>query len=262
MAEKQIPQEVLAVLSASTCEGNRLLLPRTLPRPLYAQTAKVLEALGGRWNRRAGAHLFADDAAEAMEQALLTGSYARTKQDFGQFDTPAALAEEVVKLADIQRGMMVLEPSAGKGNLIAAILKVTASGALVFGHEIDQKRHEACRMRHFNAFGAGGLALGDFLAREPNPVFERVVMNPPFAKRQDIAHVMHALRFLTPGGRLVAIMSAAVRFRMDAETRDFRHMVLGSPGCSMLPLPDGAFRESGTDVKTVAVVITNGGDHA
>ena len=35
--------------------------------------------------------------------------------------------------------------------------------------------------------------------------FDRIVMNPPFANADDIKHIMHALKMLKPGGRLVAI---------------------------------------------------------
>ncbi len=34
-------------------------------------------------------------------------------------------------------------------------------------------------------------------------------MNPPFSRQQDIRHVMHAAKFLKPGGRLVAVMGAS-----------------------------------------------------
>ena len=35
--------------------------------------------------------------------------------------------------------------------------------------------------------------------------FDRIVMNPPFTNGDDIKHIMHALKMLKPGGRLVAI---------------------------------------------------------
>ncbi len=36
-------------------------------------------------------------------------------------------------------------------------------------------------------------------------------MNPPFANGQDIKHITHALRYLSPGGRLVAICANGPR---------------------------------------------------
>jgi hypothetical protein len=36
-------------------------------------------------------------------------------------------------------------------------------------------------------------------------------MNPPFANADDIKHIMHALKMLKPGGRLVAICANGPR---------------------------------------------------
>lgn len=80
-------------------------------------------------------------------------------------------------------------------------------------------------------------------------------MNPPFdKKRSDIHHVVHALKFLKPGGRLVAIMPSGVAFRDDVLTRDFRGIV-EQRGGSIENLPDASFKQSGTTVNTVLVVI-------
>ena len=52
----------------------------------------------------------------------------------------------------------------------------------------------------------------DFMEMKPNGIrFERVVMNHPFTKNQDSAHVEHALRFLKPGERIAAIMAGNTR---------------------------------------------------
>ena len=41
------------------------------------------------------------------------------------------------------------------------------------------------------------------------PVYDTIVMNPPFEKFQDIDHVRHAFDLLKPGGRVVAISASA-----------------------------------------------------
>ena len=88
----------------------------------------------------------------------------------------------------------------------------------------------------------------------PKGLFDRIVMNPPFADQQDIRHVMHAATFLKPGGRLVAIMSAGVAFRDDRLSRAFRAL-LGERGGAIESLPEGAFQASGTGVRAVLVTI-------
>ena len=84
--------------------------------------------------------------------------------------------------------------------------------------------------------------------------YDRVIMNPPFADKADIAHVRHALGFLRPGGVLVAVMANGVTFREDRATADFREVV-SETGGQFAPLPEDAFKESGTGVLTVLVTI-------
>lgn len=244
----RIEQNILEVLERSSIEGAILRLPPSqLDRNTYTAVNKVIEAAGGKWDRKAKAHVFKGEAADTIDPILLTGEYTLTKQDFGQFDTPEDLAHHVVKMANIVPGMSVLEPSAGIGNLVDAIER---AGGCVSAHEIDAKRLHACKDR---CILAGGIRLTDFLTAKPEPVFDRVVMNPPFAKQADIKHVMHAAKgFLKPGGRLVSIMSASVTFRTDSRTEDFRQFI-NDLGATHEKLPDGSFKESGTMVNAVIV---------
>jgi predicted RNA methylase len=241
----QIAQEVLKVLDAATIEGALLTLNGNLDRKLYVETNKVIEAAGGKWNKKAKAHVFDCDAIDAIEPIILTGEYRIAKQDFGQFDTPEALAEQVVDMADVQAGMAVLEPSAGIGRIASAVRQV---GAFVTCWEIDAKRLGKLEPI------AHSLNAGDFLASTPTETFDRVVMNPPFAKQADIRHVLHAYRFLIPGGRLVAIMSNSVMFRDNKLTTEFRDFVTAHGG-TMKALPEGSFKSSGTGVNTCIVTI-------
>lgn len=250
---KQIDSAALNVLANSTCSGNALRLPPgQLDRKLYEAVNAVLTALGGKWNRKAQAHLFESDPAELVEEAVLTGAYSRTKQDFGLFETPEALVRQVLDAADLELGMAVLEPSAGPGRLAVEIAR-SWKPRLLTCFEIQPVISE--RLRANLLFADQETLLlecQDFLSATPKPMFDRVVMNPPFAKRADIHHIRHAFRFLNPGGRLVSIASASVRFRDDALARDFRAFVADNDG-EIEALPDGAFKESGTLVNTVLV---------
>ena len=50
---------------------------------------------------------------------------------------------------------------------------------------------------------------GDFLEHATEVgSFDRILMNPPFSKAQDIGHITRAADMLNPGGRLVAICAA------------------------------------------------------
>lgn len=256
----KISNEVLAVLGNCTFKDNLLYLPPgQLDRALYTAVNAVLAANGGKWNRAAKAHVFDEPAESAIEQALLTGEFHRVKQDLGQFDTPAALADRVCQLADLKAGQLIYEPSAGIGNLVAAAIRAIGTGAGIFANEIDPKRHAQCVSTNYRAFGGGGISMKDFLtidtvqAGKDNLLFDRVIMNPPFANQADIDHVQHALQMLKPGGRLVAIMSASVKFRTNRKTTEFRQLIDGISQWEAVP--EKAFAESGTNVNAVIAAI-------
>lgn len=243
----KVPANVLEVLDRAETDGPRLILTGTLDRKLYVATAKVLEAAGGKWNRKAQAHLFDGDAADAMEQVILTGEVISAKQEFGYFPTPAPIVQQLIQLADIQPGMEVLEPSAGRGAIAGPIAKL---GCHVDCIELQRDNalaiSDACIGRD--------LAVADFLTIDPSPDYDRVVMNPPFAKQADVRHVMHAHQFVKAGGLLVAVMSNGVTFRNTPLTREFRAL-MDREGGRLIPLPEGSFIESGTGVNTVIAVI-------
>lgn len=69
----------------------------------------------------------------------------------------------------------------------------------------------------------------------------------------DIDYVLHAYKFLKPGGRLVSIMSSSVTFRENRKTVEFRELLnaCGTFGHN----PEGSFKESGTMVNTIIVVM-------
>jgi len=242
----RVSNDVLAVLTEAEVEGNALKLVGNLDRGLYERTNKVLEAAGGKWNRKAKAHLFDGPADEAIDQIVLSGEVT-IPQDFGFFPTPADIVERVLDLADIKPGMQVLEPSAGHGAIAAA--------AAERGAHVDMCELLPANVQKLESLGLGGtLHHADFLALDPHPAYDAICMNPPFAKQADIKHVMHAHRFLKPGGKLVSVMAAGVMFRSDRLTATFKEFV-DQQGGSFEELPEGAFKTSGTMVRTVIATI-------
>lgn len=245
----RVSDDVMLILANCRTESDKLFLPGQLERKTYESVNKVLEAAGWKWSRRDKAHLATEgDAAAAIDQVLLTGEVTRP-QDFGFFQTPDFVAGLLTEEADVSPGHRVLEPSAGRGALVRKVAEVAE---VVDCYEI-QPKHVAYLRAAF-----GGLPVlveeADFLAVSPNPIYDRVLMNPPFAKRQDVAHVLHALKFLREGGVLAAVMSAGARFRQDRLAQEFRGLV-DAGGGYIEDLPEGAFSESGTNVRTVMAVV-------
>lgn len=177
-------------------------------------------------------------------------------KNFGFFPTPHPIAEWVIERAQLYRPdgeprLAVLEPSAGTGNLARLCLAKEANVDCV---EIQPGLADALR-----AAGAyRNVRAMDFLDLPPAPVYDRVVMNPPFDRDRDIDHVVHAMKFLKPDGRLVAIMSAGVEYRETRKAIAFREMAARMNG-SFEDLPAGAFSSVGTNVNTVMLTINADG---
>lgn len=248
----KIDTAVLDILSNATTEGKALKLNGALDRKLYVATNKVIELAGGKWNRKTQSHLFEGDASEIMDQIILTGTIVNKKQELGYFPTPSKVVSRLLELASIEQGMLVLEPSSGQGSIAVEIAKKT----IVHCFEIDLDNSNKLASNLLKTAPEYSVETKDFLTVEPHKanfrgdLYDRVVMNPPFAKNLAPRHILHALKFLNPGGRLVSVMPSSVTFRSDALNQEVRSKAL-----SIEDLPDGSFTESGTNVNTVIVVI-------
>lgn len=253
MSVRPISEQALGVLSTAAVEGCIVKITAgQLPRALYIEVNKALEALGGKWNRREQGHVFEGlDPAERLAEVLDSGGYLDRRKAMQFFETPPELAARLVQLADLRPGMDVLESSAGRG----AILRALPTDALVDAMELDPQN-----IPHLEALRAerprsliNVLEL-DFMDTLPVATYDRVVMNPPFSRGQDRRHIQHAHGFLRPGGRLVAVASAGVEIHQDRAAQEFRAWV-GRQGGSITRLPERSFRASGTDVSTVLVQV-------
>lgn len=238
-------------------DGKLLRLPQQLERSSYTEIDKILKALGGKWNRSRKAHVFPSDARVLLGAAFESGEALDKKKTFEQFDTPPELARRMVELAEIRNYDDVLEPSAGVGNLLEALFDGNPPG-YVQAIELDLDRANGLREK----FSDIGIWQGDFLEWpgamvEPPPIFDAVLINPPFSNNQDIRHVRHAWELLRPGGRLVAIISPHSIFAEDQLCFEFRQW-LREIGATVDVLEEGTFAESGTSIRAQLIVAIKG----
>jgi predicted RNA methylase len=247
---KKINEQTLAVLSRVTVEGSNILLTcGQLDRKQYQAVNDVLASLGGKWNRKAQAHVFPEDPTLKLESVINSGEIIMPKTN-GYFPTPKPIAEMIVGYAQVNPGMKVLEPSAGQGAIADCIDREQCN---VFCIELLPENIKVLEAKGHNVMQADFLTVPVELLR-----YDRIVMNPPFAyeghPQADIDHVNHALSFLAEKGRLISIMSSGVLFRENKKTVAFREMVADMGGY-FERLPEGSFKESGTNVNTCFVVI-------
>ncbi len=257
-----ITPDVRAVLERGSWQGTVYILPPgQLDRKLYEACNKVLVALGGKWDRRSGGHLFQNpNQNEALRAALISGAAVDQKRTLEQFFTPPALARQLVDLMGLPRADVhhVLEPSAGDGALVQALNEIAVP--LVTMIEFDR---DLCTGPLGAMIASDRRVIWhDFLSwRKPPemPPIDAVVMNPPFGGGGDIDHVTRAFHLLRPGGVLGAIMSPHWTFATNAKAEGFRHL-FADLGGTWHPLPERSFRPSGTDVKTGILIITKGAE--
>jgi predicted RNA methylase len=170
------------------------------------------------------------------------GTAPRAVSAFQLFQTPKEIAARLVSAAGISRSCRILEPSAGMGRILDAI--GSAGGWDVTAVEVAANlAGELYRQER------SGLKIiqRDFLTVTPSEIgfFDSVAMNPPFHMRSDIRHIMHALKFLKPGGKLAALC-------LDTFHREKALKPLAE---TWEKLPSGTFSKEGTQVATVLFTI-------
>ena len=166
----------------------------------------------------------------------------------GQWFTPSKVADLVLALALPPRSgngfpptMRLLDPTCGEGVFLARAAKLGVLPNAVFGFDIDPRAISRCRQQGL----AGRVEIRDFFSVSPERGnFDVIVGNPPYVRRERISPqqrhtiqecmrtygsacgqdvdrlvsrgdlaaltLLHAIRFLRPGGRLAFIVSSAL----------------------------------------------------
>jgi hypothetical protein len=167
----------------------------------YQEACRVLASIGGtpergtRWQ-------FDYPYGQVLREILISGCIP-DQQAHQFYPSPEKLADICADLAQIGESDTVLEPSAGQGDLAAFLPKDRTTCV-----EISPLHCAVLKARGFSAVQADFL---DWACRPDAPLYDRVVMNPPFADGRAQAHVEHAAARVKPGGRMVAILPASAR---------------------------------------------------
>lgn len=236
------------VLQNCTVEGLVVKLPaEQLDRKLYQDVAKALELIGGKWKSgRVQGFVFQQDPAGMLAE-IARGENRNLKKEFQFFATPANLADELVRIADIGNHDTVLEPSAGQGAIIRAINAVSVVTPDCYElMDLNVKMLAKTELRY-------NLVGEDFL-NHTGKTYSRIVANPPFTKNQDIDHLLVMYECLSRGGRLVCITSESWVTGSQKKQADFR-VWLEKVGAEVIDIEKGAFKESGTMVGGKIVII-------
>lgn len=206
---------------------------------------------------------------DAEEDTGLHDAKTTPAKRYGFFPTPDTAASFVFREVHLWRAkgeprLRVLEPSAGTGNLARRCVKPDRSD--ISSHNRDHYRFDPIvdcveiQPHLADALLAEDIYhrvyIANFLALSPETTgfYDIVIGNPPFDRERDIDHVMHAFKFLKPGGRLVMIMSAGTEFRHTRKSEAFRKLMTDW-GAHWRDLPASSFSSVGTHCNTILLSV-------
>lgn len=187
---------------------------------------------------RALAEFYGEVLPDAEEEDAKPQASTAVSKDLQFYWTPEKVVGEALRFAGLYAPRQfdenavrhrVLEPSCGDGRILDGIRKL---GHFGFGIEYHAGRAAEARAKGHSVLTA------NFLEQPARAEFDFVIMNPPFYGRHYVKHVRHALKFLKPGGTLVAILPA---------TAHYDHQELGG---AWMDLPVASFADAGTNVPT------------
>ena len=228
-----IDPETRAALLEARAEGEILFFPRPYPFGLWERVDKTLKNVGGAWNRHKRGHIFKDrPAAEALAEAV--GIRPEPPPSPLAFvPTSPGLALRIVSEflppgsgEAPPKALRILEPSAGAGAFLDAIISWGGTGHHIQCVELDNVRAEILIARGFRCVRA------DFLKLNPRtfPPFDRIFMHPPEGAPGNLTayvdHIMRARNFLRRGGILAAVCPIGfLQANRHKKLIGFRHLV-------------------------------------
>lgn len=126
-------------------------------------------------------------------------------KNFDEFyPTPEALLEKITEGCDWKRIQSVLEPEAGKGDIVSFLQKKAAENYMR-EYDIDCIESET-ELQMILKGKKMRLVYDDFLTFESYKRYDLIVMNPPFSNGD--AHLLKALQIQKYGGNIICILNA------------------------------------------------------
>ena len=245
--EKQIkPTENMNALQTSlskcTVAGNVVRLPfEKLDN--YPELRKALLNAGATY--KSNTFVFSGDAQPFIDR-LMGGQSVNIKKEYQFFPTPPNVAHMIINKINWSDGLKVGEFSAGQGGLLDFLPK--EYNLSITAVELMSENVSVLKSKGYNAI------CGDFLLKHYGNV-DVVILNPPFAKNQDIDHFMHAWNHLNDGGQIACITSPHWTFASDKKSKVFRDF-LNEIGAEWEEINPGEFKSSGTNIKTFLISCT------
>lgn len=164
----------------------------------------------------------------------------------GFFPTPEKEVSKMAMYAGIEKGDDVADLSAGKGDILEYVRENYDCN--LFAAEKMGCLREILKLKEINLIGNDALKV--------TQKFDKILLNPPFEKGQDIAHVQYAFENnLKAGGTLVAILSMGSFSNSQKKFQAFQNWYVDF--CEheeeMIGAFKSAFRQTGVNTKMIVL---------
>ena len=175
------------------------------------------------------------------------------------YPTPEDLAAKMLSLVDMSRVKDLLEPSAGKGDLVKVIRKsfYKFSNERDYGTSIDCIEKDE-RLASILKGDGERVVYDDFLGFETFKRYDLIIMNPPFDN--GALHLLKAIDLMVNGGQIVCLLNAETLRNPYTNNRTFLARRLEELQAKVTYV-EGAFlnaeRKTGVDVAIVYIDIPN-----
>lgn len=147
------------------------------------------------------------------------------KTDSEFYPTPRKLCGEMIGLIDWKNVYTILEPSAGKGDIVDAIKKYCeyGYGKKLTHHYSDKRIDVDCieideNLRYVLSGKQYRVVHDDFMTYNTQKRYDLIIMNPPFSV--GAKHLLRAIEMQREGGQIVCLLNAeTIRNPFTAERK-------------------------------------------
>ncbi len=239
--------ELAESLKKCRIDGNVLHLPSKTDGelPNYGDVRTALLKAGAKY--KSNTFIFPNDAQPYIDR-LTGGESVNIAKQFQFYPTPTSIAKELIALAEISNYTSILEPSAGQGAIIKAIHDICPSVVVDYCELMGINQTVLSKIKGVN------FLCDDFLKLKSDIRYDRIIANPPFQKNSDIDHIKLMFSILKKGGILVSIASKHWQLSNNKKETEFRQW-LEDIGAEIIEIEKGAFKESGTMISSLIIVI-------
>lgn len=267
-------QEMLTHLGA-TADNEVVRAIYAFPTTVFSHSENLKAVVSGI--SKIDWHQVDKDGFGDIYSGLIDKSAQDARSGAGQYFTPRALVDVIVKLSQPKNGELIQDPSAGSGGFLVAADEFIkrnvakdiyrASPPKYQGVEIEKNTRRICLMNTFLHGLDAQIIYGDALTEDASALeaADLILANPPFgskggskrSSRKDIpfpncskqlAFLQHIYLGLKEGGRSAVVLPDNILFE-DGVARDIRKSLMEACDLhTILRLPTGIFYATG--VKT------------